>query len=89
MEAIRKIVKVKNSSPQISNLKSFNNQTVEIIIFPISEKKQVEKVKTNLTKTTPGKEFLKLKGIWKDRIDIQNSVDYVQELRKKIATRKI
>ena len=89
MEAIRKITKVRNNSIQLANLGSFNNQTVEIIIFPVSVKKESQKSKPKQTKNSPGKEFLKLQGIWKDRTDIKNSVEYVQELRKKISSRKL
>ncbi|MBK7055735.1 MAG: hypothetical protein IPH52_11920 [Leptospiraceae bacterium] len=39
MEAIRKITKIKNNSLQLVDLESFNNQTVEVIIFPVKFKR--------------------------------------------------
>ncbi len=45
------------------------------------------KQKKNLR--SPGKNFLKLQGIWKDRSDINNSLEYLNTLRKKIASREI
>lgn len=48
-------------------------------------KKKVSKKKP----TSPAEKFLKLQGIWKDRTDIKDSVEYLQTLRNKIASREI
>ena len=76
MEAIRKITKIKNHSLKLVDLESFNNQTVEVIIFPVKFKKETPVT----TKPTPKKKTIKvskpslsnLKGIWKNRnIDLK------------------
>jgi len=38
---------------------------------------------------TPGKNFLKLQGMWKDRIDMKDTIKYVQNLRTRIGNREI
>ena len=38
MDAIRKIIKVKHSSISFSELAKYNNQDVEVIVFPIIKK---------------------------------------------------
>lgn len=76
MEAIRKMTKIKNNSLQLVDLESFNNQTVEVIIFPVKFKKEVpftakSTEKKKITKNSKPS-LSKLKGIWKNRnIDIK------------------
>ena len=52
MEAIRKIASVKNNTLVISDLKTINNMTVEVIILPVSENERkfddVQKNKSSL-----------------------------------------
>jgi hypothetical protein len=54
MEAVRKIVEVKNSAIVLKDLISFNNKRVEVIVLPLSEfeeEPEVTKTKTrNLRK---------------------------------------
>ena len=70
MEAIRKIATIKNNSLQLANLGSFNNQQVEVIIFPLSIKKETMTAKS---KKQNKASFFKLKGIWKERdIDLKS-----------------
>lgn len=70
MEAIRKIIKIKNNSLKLVDLEDFNNQTVEVIIFPVRKKKENSKIKKSLKVSKPS--LSKLKGIWKDRnIDLK------------------
>jgi hypothetical protein len=37
MEAVRKIVEVKNSAIMLKDLASFNNKRVEVIVLPVAE----------------------------------------------------
>lgn len=41
MEAILKITKIKNKSLKLVDLESFNNQTVDVIIFPFKFNKAI------------------------------------------------
>lgn len=65
MEAIRKIIKVKNNSLKLVDLESLNNQTVEVIIFPVADKNEIAKTKKVTKIAKPS--LSKLKGIWKGR----------------------
>jgi len=65
MEAIRKIIKVKNNSLKLVDLESLNNQTVEVIIFPFTDKNEIAKTKKVTKILKPS--LSKLKGIWKGR----------------------
>ena len=84
MEAIRKITKIKNNSLQLANLRSFNNQMVEVLIFPVSIRKEDQKVKAKKPAKKANTSFFKLKGIWKDKdIDLKSLREKAWPERKK------
>ncbi len=65
----------------------------EIISLSFSEntkkKKGISTQKINNSNSTPGKNFLKLQGMWKNRADMKDTVKYVQDLRNKIGNREV
>ena len=67
MDAIRKIIKVKHSSISFNELAKYNNQDVEVIIFPLSEYHDYKNSKKNI---------LKYSGIIKsDHYDTSENID--------------
>ena len=53
------------------------------------KKNEAKNRKPKNSENTPGKKFLKLQGMWKDRTDMTDTLEYVQNLRKRIGNREI
>jgi hypothetical protein len=55
----------------------------------LESSKKESRLKTQKTNSTPGKSFLKLQGMWKNRADMKDTVKYIQDLRNRIGSREI
>lgn len=53
------------------------------------KKNGAENRKRKNSEITPGKKFLKLQGMWKNRTDMTETIEYLQNLRMRIGNREI
>ena len=66
------------------------NQLLSVSFLESPHKKsRIKKAKPKDTNITPGKKFLELQGMWKNRTDMTDTVSYVQNLRARIGNREV